>query len=331
MTLRESYCAALREAGLQQVERGMQLRRDAVAPLTRLVTARPNSTGRSGRACRTPRANWMRSRPNCRLWAPLACCSARVRLPGRRCKQLSTVRPARWMSCAWKASRSCRRLWETLAEIGEPAQADKKRLQEVARDLRDSFFLVAVVGEFNAGKSTFINALLGEALLPTGITPTTETIELIQYAEQPRRKPLLREDGLREWAHPGTGAPGVALVDTPGTGSVFRTHERIALEFLHRSDLVLFVIPARRALAETGRVYLELAQQYGKKIIIIINQIDQLEPSEQAEVRRFVERQARELLNLQPLIFMVSARQSLAQAQGARGTRTVWTRCGPIC
>ena len=208
---------------------------------------------------------------------------------------------------------------ETLAEIGEPAQSDKKRLQEVARDLRDSFFLVAVVGEFNAGKSTFINALLGEALLPTGITPTTETIELIQYAEQPRRKPLLREDGLREWAHPGTGAPGVALVDTPGTGSVFRTHERIALEFLHRSDLVLFVIPARRALAETGRVYLELAQQYGKKIIIIINQIDQLEPSEQAEVRRFVERQARELLNLQPLIFMVSARQSLAQAQGARG------------
>ena len=135
---------------------------------------------------------------------------------------------------------------ETLAEIGEPAQSDKKRLQEVARDLRDSFFLVAVVGEFNAGKSTFINALLGEALLPTGITPTTETIELIQYAEQPRRKPLLREDGLREWAHPGTGAPGVALVDTPGTGSVFRTHERIALEFLHRSDLVLFVIPARQ-------------------------------------------------------------------------------------
>ena len=210
-------------------------------------------------------------------------------------------------------------LAETLAEIGEPAQADRKRLQDVARDLRDSFFLVAVVGEFNAGKSTFINALLGEALLPTGITPTTETIELIHYAERPRRKPLLREDGLREWAHPGTGAPGVALVDTPGTGSVFRTHERIALEFLHRSDLVLFVIPARRALAETGRIYLELAQQYGKKIIIIINQIDQLEPSEQAEVRRFVERQARELLDLQPLIFMVSARQSLAHAQDVKG------------
>lgn len=208
---------------------------------------------------------------------------------------------------------------ESLGDIGAAAQEDKQRLQDVARDLRDSFFLVAVVGEFNAGKSSFINALLGEELLPTGITPTTGTIDLVLYADQARRKPLLREDGLREWAHPGTGAPGVALVDTPGTGSVFRSHERIALEFLHRSDLVLFVIPARRALAETGRIYLELAQQYGKKIILIINQIDQLELVEQAEVRRFVERQARELLNLQPLIFMVSARRSLAQENEPHG------------
>ena len=210
---------------------------------------------------------------------------------------------------------------ETLGEIGEDAQEDRQRLQDVARDLRDSFFLVAVVGEFNAGKSSFVNALLGEALLPTGITPTTETIEIISYAEQARRAPLLREDGLREWAHPGTGAPGVALVDTPGTGSVFREHERIALDFLHRSDLVLFVIPARRALAETGRIYLELAQRYGKKIILIINQIDQLEPAEQVEVRRFVERQARELLGLQPLIFMVSARRSLESGGAAQGDR----------
>ena len=200
---------------------------------------------------------------------------------------------------------------ETLADFGDDAREDRQRLQDVARDLRDSFFLVTVVGEFNAGKSTFVNALLGEELLPTGITPTTATIDIVLYGDPPRRTPSIRDDGLREWAHPGTGAPGVALVDTPGTGSVFRAHERLALDFLHRSDLVLFVISARRALAQAGRDYLELAQQYGKKIVIIVNQIDQLEPAEQAEVRRFVERQARELLNLEPMIFMVSARQDL--------------------
>ncbi len=208
---------------------------------------------------------------------------------------------------------------DTLVDFGADAQEDRQRLQDVARDLRDSFFLVTVVGEFNAGKSTFVNALLGEALLPVGITPTTAAIEIVLYGDQPRRSPIIRDDGLREWAHPGTGAPGVALVDTPGTGSVFRAHERLALEFLHRSDLVLFVISARRALAQAGRDYLELAQKYGKKIVIVINQIDQLEPAEQAEVRHFVERQARELLELEPLIFTVSARQSLANATGERG------------
>ena len=214
-----------------------------------------------------------------------------------------------------------RGIGETLVDFGDDAQEDRQRLQDVARDLRDSFFLVTVVGEFNAGKSTFVNALLGEELLPTGITPTTATIDIVTHAEQARRSPSLRDDGLREWAHPGTGAPGVALVDTPGTGSVFRAHERLALEFLHRSDLVLFVISARRALAQAGRDYLELAQQYGKKIVIIINQIDQLDLAERAEVRRFVERQARDLLSLEPMIFMVSARQDLEGGEGGRAAQ----------
>ena len=203
-------------------------------------------------------------------------------------------------------------LVETLGGLGVEAQEDRRRLQDVARDLRDSFFLVAVVGDFNAGKSSLINALLGDDLLPVGITPTTGTIDLVLHADETRRKPVMREDGLREWVHPGTGAPGVALVDTPGTGSVFGEHERLALDFLHRSDLLLFVISARRALAETDRRYLDLARQYGKKIILVINQIDLLEPVEQQEVRRFVERQARDLLNLEPLIFLVSAREGQA-------------------
>jgi small GTP-binding protein len=200
---------------------------------------------------------------------------------------------------------------ETLGEMGDSAQDDRKRLQDVAYDLRDLFFLVAVIGEFNAGKSSFVNALLGDKLLPVGITPTTEQIELIRYGETPTYKPRLREDGIREWEHPNTGAPGVAIVDTPGTGSVFRKHEATAKAFLHRSDMVVFVISAKRAFAETERMYLELAKNYGKKIILVVNQIDLLEPKERDEVRRFIERQAAELLDLRPLLFMVSARDAL--------------------
>lgn len=199
-----------------------------------------------------------------------------------------------------------------LAEIGDSAAEDRKRLLDVAQDLREMFFMVVVIGEFNSGKSSFVNALLQDSLLPMGITPTTEFIEVVRYQDTPVRKPVVRDDAIREWGHPNTGMPGVAIVDTPGTGSVFQKHETVAKSFLHRSDLVIFVISAKRAFAQTERLYLELAKNYGKKIILVINQIDLLEPAERAEVRRFIENQVKTLLNIEPLIFTVSAKEAMS-------------------
>jgi small GTP-binding protein len=211
-----------------------------------------------------------------------------------------------------------------LGEMDDAAQEDSRQLMESAQDLRDMFFLVVVIGEFNAGKSTFVNALLGDDLLPIGITPTTEIIELVRYNETPVRKPEMKGDSLREWAHPDTGAPGVAIVDTPGTGSVFQKHEQTAKAFLHRSDLVIFVLSAKRAFAETERLYLEMARNFGKKIILVVNQADLLQPAEQTQVRRFIEQQVKDHLGIQPLLFMVSAKEARAaresgQTQGDPG------------
>ncbi len=197
---------------------------------------------------------------------------------------------------------------------GEGAQ-DRGRLNDAADDLREMFLLVAVIGEFNAGKSTLINALLGEPFLPVGITPTTDAIELVRYAPVPNRTPRVRESAaIREWEHPATGGTGVAIVDTPGTGSVFQQHEAIAKSFLHRSDLVIFVISAKRAFADTERLYLELARDYGKKIVVVINQADLLDDSERQQVREFVRQQIDQLLGLRPPIFMISAKQALQHA-----------------
>lgn len=208
---------------------------------------------------------------------------------------------------------------EALGKEGEDAQDDKQRMLDVAQDLRDMFFLVAIIGEFNAGKSSFVNAMIGENLLPMGITPTTEYIELIRYSEAPERQPVIRED-LRQWGHPNTGAPGVAIVDTPGTGSVFEQHESTAKKFLHRSDLVIFVISAKRAFAETERLYMELARQYGKKIILVLNQVDLLEQKEQLEVRRFIEGQVKEKMGMEPLLFLVSAKEALKSMEAEGDT-----------
>lgn len=207
---------------------------------------------------------------------------------------------------------------DTLAEFNaDDTVDDRRRLRDVAKDLGEMFFLVAVIGEFNSGKSTFINAMLGDKLLPMGITPTTEAIELIRYNDEPIYKPVTTNDGdLRQWGHPNTGAPGVAIVDTPGTGSVFKQHDTVAKDFLHRSDLVMFVISSKRAFADTERLYMELARNYGKKTIIIMNQIDLLDPNERAEVRKFIERQVKETLGFEPLIFGVSAKKAMNGEDG---------------
>ncbi len=204
---------------------------------------------------------------------------------------------------------------EALIKLDGEAERNRQRLKDVAQDLRDMFFIVSVIGEFNAGKSSFVNALIGETLLPTGIRPTTEYIELIRYAPQTNRKPTLRSDGLREWAHPNIGADGVAIVDTPGSGSIFQKHEKTAKNFLHRSDLVIFVISAKRAFGEAERLYLELAKDYGKKIILVLNQVDLLTAAEQAEVRKFVEERVQEFLDIRPLLFMTSSKAYFEQPE----------------
>ncbi|MBL8145245.1 MAG: dynamin family protein, partial [Anaerolineae bacterium] len=206
-----------------------------------------------------------------------------------------------------------------LAAMPEADPEDRRRLEEVARDLREMFYLIVVIGEFNAGKSSLVNSLLGEQLLESGITPTTAMIEVVRYSETARRVPVVHANSVREWAHPNSLAPGVALVDTPGTGSVFKRHEETAKAFLHRADLVLFVLSAKRALAETERLYLDLARSYGKKVILVINQVDLLSAQDRLEVKRFVEQQVDELLSFRPLIFLVSAKEALTKGPGEGG------------
>src|SRR3954447_7477431 len=104
---------------------------------------------------------------------------------------------------------------EYVGGMGPEGANDKKRLLETAQDLREMFLMVVIIGEFNAGKSTFVNALLGEPILPMGITPTTDVIELVRYSPAKGSKPEMRGEAIREWHHPNTGASGVVIVDTP--------------------------------------------------------------------------------------------------------------------
>jgi small GTP-binding protein len=179
----------------------------------------------------------------------------------------------------------------------------------------DELFLLVVVGEFNAGKSAFINALLGSRIVTEGVTPTTAQINVLQYGESTERH--VRESNLHVITAPAPLLREIHIVDTPGTNAIIREHEAITAEFVPRSDLVLFVTSADRPFTETERAFLEQVRGWGKKVVIVINKIDILEREEEVEqVVRFVTDSARDLLEFSPEVFPVSAKLALRAKQG---------------
>ena len=196
------------------------------------------------------------------------------------------------------------RLVDFLVGFGAPG-ADVEIARQARSDLEELFLLV-VVGEFNSGKSAFINALLGMEISQEGVTPTTDTITLLKHAEEPVERE--RRDGVLERGHPSAFLREVAIVDTPGTNAIIRHHEELSRGFVPRSDLVIFVTSAERPLTESERGYLELVRDWGKKILLVVNKSDLLDGEEKVEqVRRFVEDGLRSALGLSPPIFFVSS------------------------
>jgi small GTP-binding protein len=217
------------------------------------------------------------------------------------------------------------RLARALEGFGsDVAPADLQRFREATEQLAGLFLLV-IAGEFNSGKSSFINALLGERVLPEGVTPTTDRINLLRHGSGVSERPL--EAYLLERTHPAELLRELNVVDTPGTNAVIRRHEELTRDFVPRADLVLFVTSAERPFSESEREFLERIRQWGKKIVFIVNKIDILGAStERDEVVGYVRENAAALLGDAPQVFPVSARRAV-QAR-TDGRPELWQESG---
>ncbi len=195
----------------------------------------------------------------------------------------------------------------------EASQEDRAALEHSIRQL-DELFLLVIVGEFNAGKSAFINALMGEPFLEEGVTPTTTRIHLLKHGRDFERVAI--ESSVDVYTAPAEWLKEINIVDTPGTNAIYREHETITQEFIPRSDLVLFVTSVDRPFTESERSFMEVIKGWGKKVVIVLNKVDILEDAEDvARIKRFVEENAQKLLEFTPEIFAVSARQALKAKQ----------------
>ncbi len=214
------------------------------------------------------------------------------------------------------------------------------RLQELQDRLTTGRFHLAVLGQFKRGKSTLLNALLGDPFLPTGVVPVTAIPALIEFGTV-RQAQIIFFDGtdcvvpLEELAnfvteaanphnergvarvevqHPAPLlARGVVLIDTPGIGSTLTHNTETTLEFLREVDAALFLISADPPLTAVEVDFLKAVQQRVSRIFFLLNKVDYLTPQEQAEALQFLETTLHQQAGLdgELQLFPVSARLAL--------------------
>jgi small GTP-binding protein len=229
---------------------------------------------------------------------------------------------------------------QALGEIasGLGAKSLKERLhRELVKKLEEDRFHLVVVGEFNHGKSTFVNALLGENVLPVGVTPTTAAIHHLKYAEQPeatvvyqsgKRESIPFED-TRKFAVGGgksadeidyleVGYPAklleerILLVDTPGVNDLSLQRADITYSYIPRADAVLFLLDAGQILKESERQFLndKLLKASRDKIVFVITKWDILNDDEKTEALAYARTQLANLIK-DPVVFPISAETAL--------------------
>ncbi|MGN7477463.1 dynamin family protein [Solibacillus silvestris] len=216
-----------------------------------------------------------------------------------------------------------------------------KKLEELQQDIDSNDYTIVVIGEFNHGKSSFVNALLGIPLLPTGIIPTTATINAIYYAEEPtiavhysnteERVLPFSEHALTQFAaneiddaskiehiRIGMDAPllkdEILIIDTPGLNDVNELRSEITYSFIPHADVVFFMLQMHKPLNRTEIEFLQngLLKQGIDRIIFIANFVDQIDEEQIEEATQILTMRLKMALGLEEVfVYPISAKEAL--------------------
>lgn len=212
---------------------------------------------------------------------------------------------------------------EQVAALGAEFEAEHNRLEGLRQRLREERCYLAVVGQFKRGKSTLVNALLGEPVLPTAVVPLTSIPTFLREGGQltarvlfdngkPEERMVAANGGelaeflarfVTESANPHNRlgvrvveathpAPmlrqGLVLIDTPGIGSTFQHNTEATVNFLPQCDAALFVVSADPPITEVEVEFLKLVRQKMARVFFILNKMDYLEGDERRTAVSFL-------------------------------------------
>lgn len=166
--------------------------------------------------------------------------------------------------------------------------------------------LYVIVGEVKAGKSSFINALLGEEICSVDAGPCTETIQEMIYGPVRERAQL----GVK-WERltlPCDQLQGITVVDTPGTNSIEKHHQEITEGYIPQCDVVVFVLPAMNPHKGSEWDLLErIRRDFRHRVVFVLQMADLPTPEALSKNIELVRKYARKYGVTDPQIFPVSA------------------------
>jgi GTPase SAR1 family protein len=211
------------------------------------------------------------------------------------------------------------KLLSVLATLGDnvafqEAEASRSAASLLREKVEQNRFYLTVVGQFKRGKTTFLNALLGAEVLPVAILPLTSVVTMLRYGDRPSAEVMFQsgtrstirleelvdyvtEKGnpknVRRVSHVIVAYPseylrgGVALVDTPGIGSVYTHNTQVTCDFLPQVDAAIFVTSPEPPITNAEIEFLSDVAAHVRKTFVILNKTDLLSAGQLQEVLDF--------------------------------------------
>ncbi|WP_156291264.1 dynamin family protein [Oceanobacillus salinisoli] len=227
--------------------------------------------------------------------------------------------------------------WMDIMNGQDKYQAIIERLSTIRKDIDDEL-TVLIAGEFKAGKSTFINALLGEKILTSDVTPATAVVTKLVYSKEKRilahykngETEQYDEKWLEQLTAERTGEfqqirekvnyielqlPNhflrqFTIVDSPGLNSDFQHHTEATEKFLERADVVIWLFNYRNIGTSTEFTHLQKLISYQIETIGVINGIDLMD-EEEDDLEEIIDFNKRRLGSLVQKIMALSAKEAL--------------------
>lgn len=203
----------------------------------------------------------------------------------------------------------------SLLKSSEICNKQIAKLELLYQKFEQKEFVISVFGQFKRGKSSFINNMLGEDILPVGIVPVTSVVTQIKYGEKcaivsfpdGSRKIDFEElynyineqhnpDNVKKVTSVQIFYPceilksGLTIVDTPGVGSMHKHNSDAAYSFVKDSDAVIFMLSVDSPINEIERDFLIAIKEYASKIYFAVNKIDIVTADELKEYINYCQR-----------------------------------------